>query len=60
MLKIVKKSQIKLSDLPSSKEVITSGISPRYLRTVLEFDGSLTKFVMNLSPRANKPLIKII
>lgn len=60
MLKVLKKCPVKLSDLSSSKEVIALGINQRYLRTVLEFDGSLTKFVMNMSPGANKPLIKII
>lgn len=60
MLKVLKKSPIKLSDLSDAKEVKALGINPRYLRTVLEFDGSLTKFVLSLSPGANKPLIKII
>lgn len=49
MLKILRKSPIKLSDLSKFKESELFGINPRHIRTVLDFDGSMTKFVMNMS-----------
>jgi hypothetical protein len=35
-------------------------MDPRYVRTILEFDGSMTKLVMNMSGGGSKPLVRII
>ena len=60
MLKVLRKSPLSLSDICKSKDALFLGINPRFLSTVLDFDGSMTKFVMNLSLGSNKPLVKII
>ncbi len=60
MLKILRKTFISSQDLEKIKRVNQFKISPKYIRTVLELDGSMTKFAMNLSDSNTKPVIKII
>ncbi len=60
MLKILRKFPIKLNDLGKSEQIQSLNINLKYIKTVLDFDGSMTKFVMNLSNGYNRPLIKII
>lgn len=60
MLKILRKFPIKLNDLGKSEQIQSLNINLKYIKTVLDFDGSMTKFVMNLSNGDNRPLIKII
>jgi hypothetical protein len=60
MLKILRKSSIQLKNL--SKELLNHSleIEPRFVRTILEFDGSMTNFVVNIVGGEVNPVVKII
>jgi hypothetical protein len=60
MLKILRKRSIQLKNLSNELLNHSLEIDPRFVRTILEFDGSMTKFVVNMVGGEAKPVVKII
>jgi hypothetical protein len=60
MLKILRKSSIQLKNLSNELLNHSLEIDPRFVRTILEFDGSMTKLVVNMVGGEAQPVVKII